>query len=101
MAYYQTALLTRLQAEVKPPAGEKDDLADDARKLWTDLGGSEAGWRTWYGKPAAELAAKSQLTWQKANEPLPAFELADVQGKTWHLADMKGKVVLLNVWASW
>jgi len=101
MAYYQTALLTRLQAGVKNPTGEKDELADDAQKLWTSLGGTQPGWQTWYGRPAAELAAKSQLTWETANEPLPTFELADVQGKTWRLADLKGKVVLLNVWASW
>ena len=47
------------------------------------------------------LAAKSTLTWQESNEPLPAFEIADIKGKTWQLADLRGKVVLLNVWASW
>jgi hypothetical protein len=101
MAYYQTALLTRLQAGVKPPADEKDELALDTQKLWTGLGGSEQGWQMWYARPAAELAAKSTLTWEKANEPLPEIALADIQGKTWHLSDLKGKVVLLNVWASW
>jgi hypothetical protein len=101
MAYYENALLTRLQAGIKPPTGEKDEIADNARALWGSLGGSEQGWKNWYARPAAALAAKSQLTWEKANEPLASFELADVQGKTWHLADLKGKVTLLNFWASW
>jgi hypothetical protein len=101
MAYYQTALLTRLQGDVKRLAWEKDELAEGARKLWNDLGGTAEGWNTWYERPATELAAKSQLTWEKANEPLPAFELADVQGKTWNLTGLKGKVVLLNFWSSW
>jgi hypothetical protein len=101
MAYYENALLTRLQAGIKPETGEKDELAADAQKLWTTLGGSADGWKQWYARPAAELAAKSTLTWQESNEPLPAFEIADIKGKTWQLADLRGKVVLLNVWASW
>ena len=31
----------------------------------------------------------------------PALELQDLQGKTHRLADYKGKVVLLNFWATW
>jgi thiol-disulfide isomerase/thioredoxin len=32
---------------------------------------------------------------------LPAFDLADVKGKRWSLADLKGKVVFVNIWATW
>lgn len=31
----------------------------------------------------------------------PAFELKDTAGNLWRLADLRGKVVLLNIWASW
>jgi DsbE subfamily thiol:disulfide oxidoreductase len=31
----------------------------------------------------------------------PAFELKDTAGKLWRLSDLRGKVVLLNLWASW
>ena len=31
----------------------------------------------------------------------PALELEDLQGKTHRLADYRGKVVLLNFWATW
>ena len=33
---------------------------------------------------------------QKAN-----FTLADLQGKLWQLSDLKGRVVLVNFWATW
>ncbi|HEY4149234.1 MAG TPA: TlpA disulfide reductase family protein [Chitinophagaceae bacterium] len=37
----------------------------------------------------------------KAGEMAPDIALRDVNGKTLHLSDLKGKVVLLDFWASW
>lgn len=31
----------------------------------------------------------------------PPFELKDINGMTWRLSDLRGKVVLLHFWASW
>ncbi|WP_161799039.1 TlpA disulfide reductase family protein [Caenimonas sp. SL110] len=31
----------------------------------------------------------------------PAFSAMDPEGRTWTLADVRGKVVLLNFWATW
>ncbi len=31
----------------------------------------------------------------------PDFELKDISGKTWKLSDLKGKIVLVNFWATW
>lgn len=33
--------------------------------------------------------------------PLPDFSLEDLQGKTVQIKDHKGKVILLNFWATW
>lgn len=33
--------------------------------------------------------------------PAPAFTLKDAQGKSFNLGEYKGKVVLLNFWATW
>ncbi|GBE03194.1 MAG TPA: TlpA family protein disulfide reductase [Nitrospirae bacterium] len=35
------------------------------------------------------------------DQPAPDFEYADSTGKIWKLADLKGKVVLVNFWATW
>ena len=42
-------------------------------------------------------AAKSE----KERRPAPNFILQDAQGRTVRLADFKGKVVLLDFWATW
>ena len=34
-------------------------------------------------------------------KPAPAFSLPDLAGRTWNLADLRGKVVLLYFWATW
>ena len=56
------------------------------------------------------LAACGVATEERAHKPLkqegerqaaPAFVLKDPQGRQVRLADYKGKVVLLNFWASW
>lgn len=34
-------------------------------------------------------------------QPAPALRALDLQGKTWTLADLRGRAVLLNFWATW
>jgi hypothetical protein len=101
MAFYENALLTRLDAQQKPESGMKDDLVDNAHQLWASLGGSDEGWKLWYGRRADALANQATLSWEDANLPLATFELADLSGKTWNLASLKGKTTFLNFWASW
>jgi len=101
MAFYENALLTRLDAQQKPETGVKDELADGAHQLWASLGGTDDGWKTWYGRRADALAQLATLTWEDANQPLAPFEIADLKGKTWGLASLRGKVTFLNFWAEW
>jgi hypothetical protein len=100
MAYYEIGLLKRLEAKEKPEFGVRDVLADNARTLWKSLGGTDEGWRVWYGYQADALAQPA-LAWEEANLPLPSFQLTDLHGKTWQVADLKGKVTFLNIWALW
>lgn len=101
MSFYQNALLIRLNAKIKPPADERDELADNAHRLWISLKGSEDAWQQWYGRAANDLATTATLSWQKSNQPLAAFELPDLSDKKWNLDSFKGKVTLISFWATW
>ncbi len=46
-------------------------------------------------------AAMAKLEADDQKRQSADFTLTDLQGKTWTLKDMKGKVVLVNFWATW
>ena len=47
------------------------------------------------------IQAMAALEADDAKRAKADFTLSDLQGKTWHLRDLKGEVVLVNFWATW
>lgn len=50
---------------------------------------------------AAESRRPDRSKRLRFDRPLPEFKLKDLEGRTWTLSDLKGKVTLINVWATW
>lgn len=100
LAFYQLALQTRT-APASPWHGRlQDNLTDEARALWQEMGGTGAAWNVWSNPPgkSQELA---EGRWEKPKKQIPSFELADLSGKTWKLKTLEGKTLLINLWATW
>jgi thiol-disulfide isomerase/thioredoxin len=85
------------------------DRTAEALDMWKALGGSEPAFGEWLNPPvfAAPPPVEKPTTvaqadpWKAIGKPLPDFSVTDAQGKTWRLADLKGKVTLVNLWATW
>ncbi len=100
LAFYQKALFVR-EAPAKQYGKLDDLLLADAHSLWAAAQGSEAAFAIWSQPDKTANAALADGHWEKPDKELPAFELADLQGKTWKLASLEGKKVLINIWATW
>ncbi|MGC8760867.1 MAG: redoxin domain-containing protein [Bryobacteraceae bacterium] len=101
LAWFQQALHER----DKPPEmfrGRKDDpLLEDARAYFLSSGGSEEAFALWAARRGARTEERADGRWEKPSKALPPFELPDLSGRTWKLAELEGKAVLINLWATW
>ena len=50
---------------------------------------------------ARDAGPRSGVGWANSPQPVPDFRLQGADGKPHALSDFRGKVVLLNVWATW
>jgi thiol-disulfide isomerase/thioredoxin len=60
-----------------------------------------AGAPTGPGSNVLSQGHMAAFVFRKAPEPLPEFSFQDATGRERTLADWRGKVVLLNLWATW
>ena len=54
-----------------------------------------------FGASREAVAAPSTFAMNETPRPMPELQFSDSDGKALTLADFKGKVVLLNIWATW
>ena len=104
---YQTVLSFRDKPSTPKSAkknDEKDELTESTERLWKELGGTDQGWSAFLARnevSKSKIETAEVLSWDTKNTPLATFELADLQGRNWSMADLKGKVAFINLWATW
>ncbi|RFT15091.1 MAG: Thiol:disulfide oxidoreductase related to ResA [Candidatus Saccharicenans subterraneus] len=79
------------------------DLMDLLKQAYAGARGSDSGWEEYRVKleTGATEALRSELQKKMVEQPAPAFELKDLEGKVVKLANYQGKVVILDFWATW
>lgn len=85
--------------EGKSTAAIKEEL----KKSYAKTKGSADGYDKYLAslETIAHNHAMAELAKTMINKPAPAFALKDLDGKTVSLADLKGKVVIVDFWATW
>lgn len=78
-------------------------MKDLLKTAFIQTGGSENGFAGYYQKfeDAAKEKIIAKLNKDLIDEPAPQFSLVDLNGKKVSLSDFKGKVVIVDFWATW
>ena len=82
---------------------EVEGLQDALKDIYIKMNGNENGFEKYFknlldeGRTALEAKLKKLLI----SQPAQQFTLVDLDGKKVSLADYKGKVVVLDFWATW
>ncbi|GAB3574650.1 hypothetical protein GCM10027578_37650 [Spirosoma luteolum] len=109
--YFRCALRTSHAADAQP-------IVEEAIQLGQSTPGLKTAFRDWLAKQPGQSVAKADahlhaleadlrddlradLRATMINEPAPAFSLTDLQGRTISSAACKGKIVVIDFWATW
>ncbi|MGV3528100.1 MAG: redoxin domain-containing protein [Flavisolibacter sp.] len=79
------------------------EMKTDLKRLYVKAKGSDAGYAEYEVMVKKTLSdkLKKEVAKKMINKPAPLFELKDVDGKTVSLASLRGKIVVLDFWATW
>jgi thiol-disulfide isomerase/thioredoxin len=93
---------TKLEEAVKSGKAN-DEMSSAFKKLYIKVKGSDAGFDTYAAEIRKGILASLQQKLNKeiVNKPAVDFTLTDIDGKKVTLSSLKGKVVILDFWATW
>ena len=73
------------------------------KNIYVKEKGSDTGYAAYLTnlEEEAKIARRAEIAKGMINEPAPAFALKDFEGNSVSLASLKGKVVVVDFWATW
>ena len=98
---YDKALKT---AEQNIRMGQNTDvLKTELKKDYIKVKGNDNGYDSYLAtlESQSKINAQAELAKTMIKQPAPAFALKDFDGNTVSLKDLKGKVVIVDFWATW
>lgn len=108
MVYYKSLMGTGRKLEAyniltKLYAKGQFAVENDLKKLYTELNGSVQGYENFNASLKIELTQniRNHIKEMATFKPAPNFELLNLKGEKVSLASLKGKVVVLDFWATW
>lgn len=108
MVYYKSLLGTGRKLEAyniltRLYAKGQFAIEKDLKKLYTELNGSAQGYENFNASLKTELTQniRNHIKDMATFKPAPNFELFNLKGEKISLASLKGKVVVLDFWATW
>ena len=80
-----------------------DKMIENLKVAYTKINGSDDGYEEYVSKFSAVGEAKliERLKSEMIDEPAPNFELNDINGNVVKFSDFKGKIVIVDFWATW
>jgi thiol-disulfide isomerase/thioredoxin/tetratricopeptide (TPR) repeat protein len=80
-----------------------DKVLEYFKEAYTKQSGSDRGFDEMIAsaKMAGAKQVQEKVARSRVNKPAVQFALKDVEGKTIKLSDLKGKVVVVDFWATW
>lgn len=84
---------------------DAEEALEKGWQAWAEAGGSAEGWQALtdgLSGSAAPALDRLALRWKETEIELPAdLELTDLEGESWTRADLEGRTVFVNLWATW
>jgi len=92
----------RIEAAVRSGKATRD-MSDLFNRLYVKVKGGDAGLDAYQANIRRGVMdeLRKRLTGKMVNEPAANFTLTDLEGNQVNLADLKGKIVILDFWATW